>query len=43
MNTGIENEAAFTAAVKKWHAAGVRLMQALEDRNSWPDPEMGMR
>jgi hypothetical protein len=39
----IENEAAFTAAVKKRHTAGVRLMQALEDRNSWPDPEMGLR
>jgi hypothetical protein len=37
----IENEAAFTAAVKKRHAAGEKLMRALEDRDSWPDPEMG--
>ena len=32
---GIENEAAFTAAVKKRHAAGEKLMRALEDRDSW--------
>jgi hypothetical protein len=39
----IQNEAAFTAAVKKRHAAGEKLMRALEDRDSWPDPEMGQR
>jgi hypothetical protein len=29
--------------VKKRHAAGEKLMRALEDRDSWPDPEMGQR
>jgi hypothetical protein len=31
----------FKAAVEKRHAAGKRLMQALEDRASWPDPTLG--
>jgi hypothetical protein len=39
----IDNEDAFTAVVKKRRAAGERLMRALEDRGSWPDPEMGQR
>jgi hypothetical protein len=37
------NEAAVTAAVEKRHAAGKELMDALEDRESWPDPELGLR
>jgi hypothetical protein len=42
--TGIDNEdAEFAAAVEKRHAAGERLMRALEDRGSWPDPELGRR
>ena len=35
-------EAAFKAAVKKRHAAGDRLMEALSDRDRWPDPELGL-
>jgi hypothetical protein len=38
---GIGSEAAFTAAVRKRHVAGERLMEALNDRDSWPDPELG--
>jgi ProP effector len=37
------NEAAFTAAVEKRYAAGRKLIVALEDRGSWPDPELGQR
>jgi hypothetical protein len=37
------NEAAFTAAVKKRDAAIKRLLAAAEDRESWPDPELGQR
>jgi hypothetical protein len=37
----IENEVAFKAAVEKRYAAGKRLMQALQDRDGWPDPDMG--
>jgi hypothetical protein len=40
---GVDNEAAFTAVVKKRHAAGLALMRALENRNNWPDPQMGHR
>jgi hypothetical protein len=39
----IDNEAAFTAAVKKRRAAGEKLMRALENRGDWPDPQMGQR
>jgi hypothetical protein len=39
----IDIEAAFTATVKKRHAAGEKLMRPLEDRDSWPDPKMGQR
>ena len=39
----IDNEAAFTAAVKKRHAAGEKLMRALADRDGWPDPAVGVR
>jgi hypothetical protein len=39
---GVENEdAAFKEIIQKRHAAGERLMEALEDRDSWPDPELG--
>jgi hypothetical protein len=40
---GIDNEAAYTAVVKKRHAAGLALMRALENRGDWPDPQMGQR
>jgi hypothetical protein len=38
---GIGSEAAFKATVEKRHAAGERLMKALNDRSSWPDPTLG--
>jgi hypothetical protein len=34
---------AIKAAVEKRHAAGEKLMEALEDRDSWPDPKLGQR
>jgi hypothetical protein len=37
------SEAAFTAAVEKREMAGRKLLAALEDRNSWPDPDLGRR
>jgi hypothetical protein len=40
---GLDCEAAFKAAVDKRHDAGRRLLAALEDRNSWPDPDLGRR
>ncbi len=36
-------EKAIKAAVEKRHAAGERLLQALEDRDNWPEPELGQR
>jgi hypothetical protein len=38
---GFNCEAAFAAAVAKRHEAGKKLLAALEDRNSWPDPDLG--
>jgi hypothetical protein len=38
---GFDNEAIFKAAVEKRYAAGEKLMQALEDRDSWPEPKLG--
>lgn len=40
---GVGNEAAFTAAIEKRHAAGRKLLEALENRESWPDPNLGQR
>jgi hypothetical protein len=37
------SEGAFTTAVEKRHAAIKRLLRVAEDRESWPDPEMGQR
>jgi hypothetical protein len=38
----VGGNAAIKAAVEKRHAAGKNLMRALEDRDSWPDPELGL-
>jgi hypothetical protein len=38
-----DSEAAFKAVVEKRHAAGRKLLAALEDRDRWPDPELGLR
>ena len=38
---GVGGEAAIKAAVEKRHAAGEKLMEALEDRESWPEPRLG--
>jgi hypothetical protein len=38
----VENEdALFKDAIERRHAAGKKLMQALEDRNQWPNPNLG--
>jgi hypothetical protein len=34
---------AFKAAIQKRHEACKKLLAALEDRNSWPDPDLGRR
>ena len=36
-------EEAFKAAIQKRHAIGRRLLAALENRGSWPDPDLGRR
>ena len=33
----------FQEAIKKRQAAGEKLTQALTDRESWPDPKLGLR
>jgi hypothetical protein len=38
---GLGGKAAIKAAFDKRNAAGEKLMQALADRDSWPDPEIG--
>ena len=40
---GLDCEAAFAAAVAKRHDVGRRLLAALEDRNSWPNHDLGRR
>lgn len=40
---GVGGKAAINAAVEKRDAAGERLEEALEDRDSWPDPMLGLR
>jgi hypothetical protein len=40
---GFSSEAAFAAAVAKRHEASKKLLAALEDRDSWPDPDLGRR
>jgi hypothetical protein len=36
-------KAAIKAALARRQAAGEKLMEALEDRESWPDPLLGLR
>jgi hypothetical protein len=38
-----DEEAAFKAAMEKRYDAGKRLMNALENRDGWPDPLLGLR
>jgi hypothetical protein len=38
---GLDCEAAFKATIKKRYAAREKLMEALADRYSWPDPDLG--
>jgi hypothetical protein len=40
---GCNCEEAFKAAIQKRHAIGRRLLAALENRGSWPDPDLGRR
>jgi hypothetical protein len=40
---GVGGHAAINAAVEKRDVAGERLEGALEDRDSWPDPMLGLR
>jgi hypothetical protein len=39
---GVGGNAGIKAAVEKRRAAGEKLIEALEDRDSWPDPELGL-
>jgi hypothetical protein len=40
---GFDSEAAFKALVEKRRDAGRKLWAALENRESWPDPDLGRR
>src|SRR6516162_6028959 len=41
VDCGVGGAAAIKAAVEKRERTGEKLMEALDDRESWPDPKLG--